>query len=326
MGVILDKCSREEHVIATERRIHTLKERCRCICNTLLFKKLPPMLVVQMVSTCIFWLNVFPPKDGVSRNINPRELITGTKIDYNKHVRAEFGEYVQVMQTQTTGAIATKPTGNAQGGHWFYSLNTGRMLDSWRWTPLPMRAEVIECSHVLAKASQVGLNFTNMRNEIYSEDEDQYSDNDYDDSDSDYISDEDSSNSEDDNYDDFIAGMDMDGLDPNDPPDNGADKTHNNNDIDVSDEDNDNIDDASGNSDDDTYDVPITMFLTRVPLTMTPLKHLLCRQLSGSLRMTPLPYHLVYNPESASKHRRLGEVLQLEQRLGLWLPRSSKSS
>jgi hypothetical protein len=129
MGVTLKQCSREEHVPVAERRIRTLKERCWCMCNTLPFKKFRPMLMVQMVSPCKFWLNVFPSKDGVSSNINPRKLITGTKIDYNKHIRAEFGEYVQVMQTQTTGAIATKPTRNAQGVHWCYSLNTGRMLD-----------------------------------------------------------------------------------------------------------------------------------------------------------------------------------------------------
>jgi hypothetical protein len=132
MGVTLNICSWEEHVPVAERRIRTLKERCRCICNTLPFKKLPGMLIVQMVSTCKVWLNIFPPKDGISRNINPRELITGVKIDYNKHIQAEFGEYVQVheehdntMHTRTTGAIATKLTGNAQGGHWFYSLATG---------------------------------------------------------------------------------------------------------------------------------------------------------------------------------------------------------
>jgi hypothetical protein len=129
---------------------------------------MPGMLVCQMVSACNFWLNIYPPKDGVSQNINPRELITGIKIDYNKHIRAEFGEYVQVheehdnsMQTRTTGAIATRPTGNAQGGHWFYSLTTGRMLDRQKWTPLPMPADVIEPMNVLAKtAGQVGMNFT----------------------------------------------------------------------------------------------------------------------------------------------------------------------
>jgi hypothetical protein len=56
------------------------------------------MLIVQMVSTCNFWLNIYLPTDGVSRNINSRKLITGVKIDYKKHIRAKFGEYVQVHE------------------------------------------------------------------------------------------------------------------------------------------------------------------------------------------------------------------------------------
>jgi hypothetical protein len=137
------------------------------------------MLVVQMVSTCNLWLNIFPPNDGTSRNNNPRELFTGVNIDYNKHIKAEFGEYVQVhedhdntMHTRTTDAIVTKPTCNAQGGHWFYRLATGRMLDHRRWTLLPMPSDVIERINVLAKASQSGMNFINMRNELYGDNKD----------------------------------------------------------------------------------------------------------------------------------------------------------
>jgi hypothetical protein len=175
MGVTFNRCSREEHVPVAERRICTLKVRCRFICNTLPFKKLPGMLVVQMVNTCNFWLDIFPPKDKISRNINPRELITGVKIDYNKHIQAEFGEYLQfhedhdnTMHTQTTGAIATKPTGNAQGGHWFYSLSTGRMLDRRRWTPLPTPSDVIKRINIMAKAIQPVMNATNMQNDMRS--------------------------------------------------------------------------------------------------------------------------------------------------------------
>jgi hypothetical protein len=197
-----------------------LKERCRSICNTLPFTKLPGMLVVQMVSTCNFWLNVYPPKDGISQKTNPRELVTGIKIDYNKHIRAEFGEYVQVheehdnrMQARTTGAIATKPTGNAQGGFWFYSLTTGRMLDRRRWTSLPMPQDVIDRITVLARTNPVGLTtFTNMRNEaVYDIDDDS-------DDDSDYDPDADD-NVDDDDYDDFIAGVEVPNADPPDPPD-----------------------------------------------------------------------------------------------------------
>ncbi len=241
MGITLNKCSREEHVPVAERRIRTLKERCRCICNTLPFKKLPGMLVVQMVSTCNFWLNVYPPKDGISQKINPRELMTGIKIDFNKHIRAEFGEYVQVheehdntMQARTTGAIATKPTGNAQGGFWFYSLTTGRMLDRRRWTPLPMPQDVIERITVLARNNPAGMRFTNMRNEpVYDIDDDSDDDSDYD---------PDEEEDDDDDYDDFIAGVEVPHVYPPDPPDeNESDDEHQPNQDDDDDEDEDDV-------------------------------------------------------------------------------------
>ena len=188
-----------------------------------------------MVSTCNFWLNVYPPSDRISRNINPRELMTGLQIDYNKHIRAEFGKYVQVheehdnsMNTQTTGAIATKPTGNVQGGHWFYSLATGRMLDRQKWTPLPMPAEVIERINLLAKNGPVGINFTNRRNEEYADDDDDDApsegDKDSDDDDPDYDDDDDSSDGNDNHYDDFIAGVNENNLAP-DPPSEEEDQS-----------------------------------------------------------------------------------------------------
>ena len=275
LGITLNKCSRQEHVPVAERRIRTLKERCRCIHNMLPFKKLPAMLVIQMVSTCNFWLNIYPPTDGVSRSINPRELLTGVKIDYNKHIRAEFGEYVQVheehnnsMQPRTTGAIATKPTGNSQGGHWFYSLTTGRMLDQQKWTPLPMPAEVIERMNTLAKTGQAGLHFTNRHNEAYSDthdaepvnnDDESVNNDEFDsdsnesesDSDSDSDYNDDSSDSTDDDLENFIAGVNgtanVNGYDNGDEDVNGYDN------------DNDDHEDPNEPSEDDDEDINGTL-------------------------------------------------------------------
>jgi len=52
--------------------------------------------------------------------------MTGQKITYNKHSKVEFGAYVQThkkhnnsMESRTSGAIALRPSGNEQGGHYF---------------------------------------------------------------------------------------------------------------------------------------------------------------------------------------------------------------
>ena len=48
------------------------------------------------------------------------------------------------------GAICLGPTGNAQGGHWFFSLTSGCRIVCHCWTALPMPQEVILC------VSQIG--------------------------------------------------------------------------------------------------------------------------------------------------------------------------
>ena len=104
--------------------------------------------------------NSFPAEDGISPTLSPRAIVIGTLIDYNKHCKLEFGTYVQVheehdnsMATRTTGAIALRPTGNEQGGYYFYSLTSGRVLNRNHWTALPMPAEVIDRIHVLTRCN-----------------------------------------------------------------------------------------------------------------------------------------------------------------------------
>ena len=59
--------------------------------------------------------------------MSPRAIVTGTTMDYGRHCQLEFGEYVQMheehdnlMNTRTTGALALRPTGNAQGGYFLW--------------------------------------------------------------------------------------------------------------------------------------------------------------------------------------------------------------
>jgi hypothetical protein len=56
------------------------------------------------------------------------------------------------MLPRTTGAIALHPTGNAQGGQYFYSLTTGRRLRLNHLKVLPMSADVVTRIHRLSSA------------------------------------------------------------------------------------------------------------------------------------------------------------------------------
>ena len=132
LGITLNTVANDEHVPKVERYIRTLKERTRATYNTLPFKQMPSRLIVEMVYAANLWLNMFPHPNGISQTMSPRAILTGHHIEYATHCQLEFGEYVQTheehdnsMQPRTIGAISLRPTGNAQGGYFFFSLTTG---------------------------------------------------------------------------------------------------------------------------------------------------------------------------------------------------------
>lgn len=151
IGIILNVVARDEHVPEIERHIRTVKERCRATFNSLPFRRMPARMVTELVYSMTFWLHAFPATDGVSATISPRELVTGIMLDAGKHCVIPFGAYVQTheehdssMKTRTIGAVALRPSGNAQGGHYFMSLQTGRRLVRNHWTEVPMPVDVVK--------------------------------------------------------------------------------------------------------------------------------------------------------------------------------------
>ena len=98
--------------------------------------------------------------------IGPREIVTGRKWDYKRHCKLQFGEYAQVydrtyntLTRRTTAAIAMYPSGNYQGGHYFFSLRIGRRLCRNRWVAIPMPDEVIVRIEDMAGDAPEGINF-----------------------------------------------------------------------------------------------------------------------------------------------------------------------
>lgn len=172
MGVALNTVAADEHVPEIERHIRTLKERCRAAYNALPFRKMPSRMMVELVYAMTFWIHAFPAIDGVSAAISPRELITGVNINAARHCVIPFGAYVQThephdnsMESRTTGAIALRPTGNAQGGHYFFNLQTGRRISRNHWTEIPTPVEAIERVNRMAESSATNrLTFGNRKN------------------------------------------------------------------------------------------------------------------------------------------------------------------
>ena len=89
-------------------------------------------ITMELVSSCVLWLNLYPRKSGVSDTMIHRNIITGLMIGYNKNYKLLFGEYVKTNvyhdksngTARTIGDLYLNPTVNDQGGYYFYSLRT----------------------------------------------------------------------------------------------------------------------------------------------------------------------------------------------------------
>jgi hypothetical protein len=96
LGIALNEAACDEHIGDVERFIRTLKEPpFFAIYNTLPFTNMPPCLVIEMAKHAVYWLNAFPHPDGVSDTLSPRTIVMGQTVDYNRHCKYEFGQYVQ---------------------------------------------------------------------------------------------------------------------------------------------------------------------------------------------------------------------------------------
>ena len=179
LQVTLNTTSRDEHVGDVERYIRTIKECMWGVTNTIPFKRLTRNMVMELAKAVVYWLNSVPSNMGVSPAMSPRTIITGQLLDYHKHCRYKFGKYVQTHEEHdnsllscTVGAIALRPTGNQQGGYFFMSLHTGRIINRLHATKLPMPAEVITRVDQLAKAQNMipSLAFGNRDNRLIIQD------------------------------------------------------------------------------------------------------------------------------------------------------------
>jgi hypothetical protein len=122
--VTLNTIAADEHVPDIEHQIRTMKERARAVRITLPFKRLPARMIIELVHFSTLWLNAFPPSSGVSDTYSPRNIITGTSLDYSNHCKVPFGAYVETheensptntMHERTCRAIYLGPSANFQG-------------------------------------------------------------------------------------------------------------------------------------------------------------------------------------------------------------------
>ena len=159
-NVSLEICGPDEHVPEVERSIRTMKETMRATAHGLPYRRLPKIMIVELVAMATRCLNGFPKEDGVSEHMSPYSIVTGrSRVDYNK-IPLEFGSYVQLLdrsvntiRSRTIGAIALNPTGNENGAYRFMSLKTGQIITKGpgSWTEVPITDIAIARVEALAK-------------------------------------------------------------------------------------------------------------------------------------------------------------------------------
>jgi hypothetical protein len=109
--VVINTTEANEHVLEVERKIRLIKERGRGIINTVQFKKMPRLMLIELVYHVVLWLNAFPAKSGVSKTLSPLEIVYRHKLDFVKHCKSPFRTYCKVHdEPAPTNTMVTHST------------------------------------------------------------------------------------------------------------------------------------------------------------------------------------------------------------------------
>ena len=105
---------------------------------------IPKVMLKTLAVVLCRQLNYFPAKNGMSDYFSPHMLMNRENIDYNKHCKFTFGEYVQAYQEEekkndnkpcTIDGIYLQPCFKSSGGHYIMNIATGaRMHKKVLWS------------------------------------------------------------------------------------------------------------------------------------------------------------------------------------------------
>jgi hypothetical protein len=133
----LSIAGREEHVGQVERSIRTIKERVRCTCHVLPYKRYPKIMIQSLIELSVLWLNSFPQEDGVSDVLSSAAIVEGRPLPDCASKKILFGSYAILfartnnnMNQRGERAVTMRET-NRPGHYRFMSLDTGRSIHSY---------------------------------------------------------------------------------------------------------------------------------------------------------------------------------------------------
>ena len=109
----------KEHVPEVERKIRLIKERRRGILNTLPFKKMPRLMLIELVYHVVLWLTHSRRTQECPRHFPHGKLFTGTSWILQSTASHHSGRTVRSMMTQRQQhhGDSLNP-GNCARSHW----------------------------------------------------------------------------------------------------------------------------------------------------------------------------------------------------------------
>ena len=133
-GATFDVCAAGEHVPAIERCVRTVKDRCRCMCHSVPFRRYTKIITIHLIATCTKWLNCFSSEGGISQSMSPARILKVFDSPDLKTKIIAFGSYA-LVHTGTTNDMSSRRTpsialseSNSTGGNFFMSLHTGKRI------------------------------------------------------------------------------------------------------------------------------------------------------------------------------------------------------
>ena len=171
-----------EHVPKIERSVQTVKGDTRALYHSMPYHILPPIMIKEMVESQVLLRNKFPSLNGIYEYMSPLTIMTSMPNPSYAGFKIEFGQYVQVhdhpnvtnnMKPRTTPAIVLGAS-KSENGWYFMSLETGKKILRYRWTPLPISQSVIDRVHKMANHLKIKNKSTSLA--LFSEEPDYKSD------------------------------------------------------------------------------------------------------------------------------------------------------
>ena len=129
------------------RNNRTIKESFHIALYRTGYTTIPKVMIEDLAEICKEQLNMFPAKHGVSSYYSPEALVTGKILEYDRHCKYLYGEYIQAHNENLKQSSMTKcmidaiylwPNNNMQGGHILMNLNTSKWMTCSKITPVPL--------------------------------------------------------------------------------------------------------------------------------------------------------------------------------------------